>query len=147
MRCESPRVAWSKQIIITRPSAVRCYHGSRVKHQKAKGKRTKSHHPLSVVRFRAVSSPAHRHHVEVAPGKGASVHPPLRHGTPVWKGKPARQGWRIMGFEGAQAPPERTSAPPHRQKHPLKLKKKLCKLHCDTMIEQKYGYLRLNLGK
>ena len=52
-----------------------------------------------------------------------------------------------MGFEGAQAPPERTSAPPHRQKHPLKIKEKHCKIPCDTKIEQKYGDLRLNLGK
>ena len=57
------------------------------------------------------------------------------------------QGWRIRGFEGARAPPERTSAPPHRQKHPLKIKEKLCKIPCDTKMEQKYGYLRLNLGK
>ena len=57
------------------------------------------------------------------------------------------QGWRIRGFEGARAPPERTSAPPHRQKHPLKIKEKLCKMPCDTKIEQKYGYLTLNLGK
>ena len=57
------------------------------------------------------------------------------------------QGWRIRGFEGARAPPERTSAPLHRQKHPLKIKQKLCKIPCDTKIEQKYGYLRLNLGK
>ena len=41
----------------------------------------------------------------------------------------------------------RTSAPAHRQKHPLKIKEKLCKILCDTKIEQKYGYLRLNLGK
>ena len=57
------------------------------------------------------------------------------------------QGWRIRDFEGAQAPPERTSAPPHRQKHPLKIKEKLCKIPSDTKIQHKYGYLRLNLGK
>ena len=57
------------------------------------------------------------------------------------------QRWRIRDFEGARAPPERTSAPPHRQKHPLKIKEKLCKIPCATKIEQKYGYLRLNLGK
>ena len=50
------------------------------------------------------------------------------------------QGWRIRGFEGARAPPERTSAHPHRQKHPLKIKEKLCKIPRDTKIEQKYAF-------
>ena len=31
----------------------------------------------------------------------------------------------FRGFEGAWAPPEHTSAPPHRQKHPLEAKTKL----------------------
>ena len=32
------------------------------------------------------------------------------------------QGWKIRGFEDAQAPPEQTSAPSHRQKHRLEIK-------------------------
>ena len=35
---------------------------------------------------------------------------------------PLKQGRRIRGFEGARAPPEYTSAPSHRKKHPLKMK-------------------------
>ena len=35
--------------------------------------------------------------------------------------RPQGQGRRIMGFEGARAPPEHTSAPSHRQKHPLEI--------------------------
>ena len=57
---------------------------------------------------------------------------------------PRQLGWRIRGFEGARASPEHTSAPPPCQKQPLKIKEKLCKIPCDTKIEQKYGHLRLN---
>ena len=39
------------------------------------------------------------------------------------------QGWRIKGFEGARAPPEREGAPSHCQKHPLKTKEKVIKHH------------------
>ena len=57
-----------------------------------------------------------------------------------------RQGRRIRGFEGARAPPERTSAPPHRQKHPLKIKEKVNKMPCDTKIEQKIWLLKTEFG-
>ena len=48
-------------------------------------------------------------------------------------------GRRIRGFEGAQAPPEHTSAPFHRQKHPSKLDKKFIKhFAIVSYIQQKY---------
>ena len=43
----------------------------------------------------------------------------------------ASQGWRIRGFEGAQAPPR-------RQKHPLEIKEKLHQIFRNTKIQQKY---------
>ena len=49
------------------------------------------------------------------------------------------RGGELGVLRGARAPPERTSAPPHRQKHPLKIKEKLCKIPCDTKIEKEYG--------
>ena len=49
------------------------------------------------------------------------------------------QGRRIRGFEGAQSPPERGSAPSHCQKHPLKMKEDLMKHRFKTDIHQSYG--------
>ena len=44
------------------------------------------------------------------------------------------QGRRIRGFEGARAPPEHTSAPSRRQKHPLEMKEKVHKTPCNAKI-------------
>ena len=46
----------------------------------------------------------------------------LTRGTTGWGWGGGGQGRRIRGFEGARAPPEYTSAPSHRKKHPLKMK-------------------------
>ena len=48
------------------------------------------------------------------------------------------QGWRISGFEGARAPPERTGAPSHCQKHPLKTKEKDHKTSFKIDTQQRY---------
>ena len=57
-----------------------------------------------------------------------------------------RQGRRIRGFEGARAPPEHGRAPSHRQKHPLKMKRKLDETPFQTDIQQSYGFLMFILG-
>ena len=53
--------------------------------------------------------------------------------------KPHTQGRRIRGFEGARAPPEHASAPPHCQKHPLKMKGKLNETSFETDLQQIQG--------
>ena len=55
--------------------------------------------------------------------------------------KPGYQGRRIRGFEGARAPPERGSAPSHRQKQSLKIemKEKVDETPFQTDIQQSYG--------
>ena len=56
------------------------------------------------------------------------------------------QGRRIRGFEGARAPPEHASAPPHNQKHPLKMKEKLNETSFETDLQQIQGSFMFILG-
>ena len=110
-----------------------------------------THNYLTLSNFAAKFSSIFRHHVA---GLLTSARRPcinvsmttVRSETSLISWTCRSRGGELGVFEGAQASPEHTSAPSHRQKHPLEIKEKLDKMPCHNKIWQKYNNVRLNLG-